>query len=222
MKKNNVIIISIIAIVAIAAVTIYAISKSNGNMMDDTQGMNHNSSSNNQSVSGVDKNSSDYKMYSQLKGDAYDRAFLSNMIAHHQGAVDMAKLALTNAKHQEIKNMANGIIATQSKEIDNMESWQKDWGYPATSGSMMEDHSSMDMMDEMAGMTYDLKDLQGDAFDKKFLSSMIEHHRSAINMAYPGESNAQHQEVTALTKAIVEAQSKEIEQMKQWQKDWGY
>lgn len=190
--------------------------------MDDMSGMNHGGSSSNQSVANVDKNSSNYKMYSQLKGEEYDRIFLSNMIAHHQGAVDMAKLALTNAKHQEIKDMANGIIAAQSTEISDMESWQKSWGYPATSGSMMEDHSSMGMMDDMAGMSYDLKDLTGDDFDKKFLSSMIEHHQSAINMAYPGELNAQHQEVKVLTKAIVDAQSKEIEQMKQWQADWSY
>ena len=80
----------------------------------------------------------------------------------------------------------------------------------------------MGMMDDMAGMTEKLKGLTGDAFDKAFLSSMIEHHQSAINMAYPGQTNAQHEEVKTLTKAIVDAQSKEIAQMKQWQKDWGY
>jgi uncharacterized protein (DUF305 family) len=70
--------------------------------------------------------------------------------------------------------------------------------------------------------TEELKSLTGDAFDKAFISSMIEHHQSAINMAYPGQTNAKHDEIKQLTKAIVEAQSNEITQMKQWQKDWGY
>ena len=221
MKKNNIIIVAIIAIVAIAGVSIYAISKNNDNrMMDDNMMSNYSSQ---QSATGsVDKNSSEYKMYSELKGEDYDKMFIANMIAHHQGAVDMANLALTSAKHQELKDMANTIITAQTKEISDMQSWQTAWGYPASSGSMMEDHSAMGMMNDMAGMTDKLKGLSGDAFDKAFLSSMIEHHQSAINMAYPGQENAQHQEVKTLTVAIVDAQSKEIAQMKQWQKDWGY
>ena len=222
MKKNNIIIVAIVAVVAIAGVSIYAINKNNDHgMMDDNNMMGNNSSQ--QSTAGmVDRNSSDYKMYSQLTGEDYDRMFLANMIAHHQGAVDMANLALTSAKHQEIKDMANNIISAQTKEIGDMQSWQTAWGYPASSGSMMEDHSSMGMMNDMAGMTDKLKGLTGDAFDKAFLSSMIEHHQSAINMAYPGQTNAKHNEVKTLTIAIVDAQSKEIAQMRQWQKDWGY
>ncbi len=221
MKKKNIIIVAIVATVAVAGVSIYAISKNNDNgMMDDN--MMSNNSSQQSSAGTVDKNSAEYKMYSELKGEDYDRMFLANMIAHHQGAVDMANLALTNAKHQEIKDMANNIISAQTKEISDMQSWQTAWGYPASSGSMMEDHSAMGMMNDMAGMTDKLKGLTGDAFDKAFLSSMIEHHQSAINMAYPGQTNAQHNEVKALTIAIVDAQSKEIAQMKQWQKDWGY
>ncbi len=51
---------------------------------------------------------------------------------------------------------------------------------------------------------------------------MIEHHTSAIDMAKPGSANAQHQEVKDLSSAIVADQTKEIAQMKQWQKEWGY
>lgn len=220
MKKNSLIIGVVIAVVAIAGVSFFTMNK-NDNKMSDTI-MDKNSSSGQLSAGTVDKNSSDYKMYSELKGEDYDRTFIANMIAHHQGAIDMANLALTNAKRQELKDMANGIIAAQTKEISDMQSWQKAWGYPASSGTAMEDHSAMGTMDTMTGMTEMLKGLTGDAFDKAFLSSMIEHHQSAINMAYPGQTNAQREEVKTLTKAIVDAQSKEIAQMQQWQKEWGY
>ncbi len=60
-------------------------------------------------------------------GDAFDQAFLSEMIMHHQGAVEMAQSALANAKHQEIKDLASGIISAQNKEIAQMKAWQKSW-----------------------------------------------------------------------------------------------
>lgn len=72
-------------------------------------------------------------------GDDFDEAFISSMIEHHQGAIDMAKLAEKNAKHDEIKNMSNDIMTAQSKEINMMKSWQAEWGYeslPAGRNSM--------------------------------------------------------------------------------------
>lgn len=60
-------------------------------------------------------------------GDEFDKAFISEMIIHHEGAVDMAELALTNAKHQEIKDLANAIISAQNKEIADMKGWQNNW-----------------------------------------------------------------------------------------------
>lgn len=62
-------------------------------------------------------------------GDDFDKEFIKQMIVHHQGAIDMANLAKVNAKHDEIKSMADDIISAQSKEIEMMKQWQKDWGY---------------------------------------------------------------------------------------------
>lgn len=62
-------------------------------------------------------------------GDAFDQAFLEEMIVHHQGAIDMAKMVLTSAKHDELRTMANAIISTQQQEIDQMNAWLKAWGY---------------------------------------------------------------------------------------------
>lgn len=81
------------------------------------------------------KNSSEMsmsQMTDDLKnktGDNFDKAFISSMIEHHRGAIDMAKLADGSAKHEEIKNMSKDIFAAQSKEIDMMKGWQIKWGY---------------------------------------------------------------------------------------------
>lgn len=60
-------------------------------------------------------------------GDEFDRAFLAEMIVHHQGAVSMAQAALASARHQEIKTMAQNIISAQNSEIAQMKEWQKSW-----------------------------------------------------------------------------------------------
>ncbi len=221
MRKNTAFIIAMVAFVIIAGMSVYVITR-----MVNNEPMSNNTTSSAQNTAAtagmVDENSSDYKVYSHMQGEQYDQAFIANMIAHHEGAVEMAKLALTNAKHQEIKDMANDIIAAQTTEINEMLAWQSEWGYPSSSGDAMEDHSAMAMMEEMDHMNGQLETLSGDAFDKAFLSSMIQHHQSAINMAYPGMTNAYHQEVKTLTKNIVDAQSGEIAQMMQWQQEWGY
>jgi len=162
------------------------------------------------------------KQLDGMTGDEFDRYYIANMIAHHQGAVDMAKLAQTNAKHSELKAMANNIVTAQSDEINNMLSWQKSWGYPASSGEMMVDHSAMGMMEDMDTMLNELKGKTGDEFDKLFLKQMIAHHESAVAMSRPGEKNAGHQEVKSLAKAVIEAQTEEITKMRQWISDWGY
>lgn len=68
-------------------------------------------------------------------GDDFDNNFISMMIAHHQGAIDMAKLADKNAKHQEVKDLSKDIISAQTKEIENMKQWQQQWGYNESSSN---------------------------------------------------------------------------------------
>jgi uncharacterized protein (DUF305 family) len=65
-------------------------------------------------------------------GDDYDKAFIDYMIEHHKSAVDMAKLSAQNAKHEEIKQLSNDIVAAQQKEISQMKQWQHEWGYTTT------------------------------------------------------------------------------------------
>lgn len=62
-------------------------------------------------------------------GDEFDQSFISAMTAHHDGAIEMAKQAQVNAKHSEIKTMAQEIIDAQTKEINQMKMWQSQWGY---------------------------------------------------------------------------------------------
>lgn len=74
----------------------------------------------------------------------------------------------------------------------------------------------------MGEMTEQLKNKTGDDFDKAFIEMMISHHEGAVDMAELIPARAKHDEVKQLGEAIITAQTKEIADMKQWQKDWGY
>lgn len=60
-------------------------------------------------------------------GDAFDHAFLQEMIVHHEGAVEMAKQVLATSKRPELRKLADDIIAAQTKEIDMMHGWEENW-----------------------------------------------------------------------------------------------
>lgn len=52
-----------------------------------------------------------------------DHDFVTMMMPHHQGAVDMAKAVLLSTQDPEIRNLALGIIAEQQIEIKVMQAW---------------------------------------------------------------------------------------------------
>lgn len=122
----------------------YAVNNSHQGMMN-MMGMH--SSTNSQGMMN-DSDMSMADMTGSLKdktGDDFDKAFISGMIAHHQGAIDMANLAKQNAKHDEIKNLAKDIITAQNKEINEMKSWQSQWGY-SSSTTDNSNHNMNNMM----------------------------------------------------------------------------
>lgn len=81
-------------------------------------------------------------------------------------------------------------------------------------GMDMSGHGDMQM--EMDSMTSALKDKSGKDFDKEFLSQMIVHHEGAVEMAEMAGVQASDPRVKALAKNIIEAQQKEIKDMKAW------
>ena len=62
-------------------------------------------------------------------GNDFDAAFITAMIEHHEGAIDMAELAASRASHEEIKQLSLAIISAQEGEIAEMKEWQHNWGY---------------------------------------------------------------------------------------------
>ena len=56
-------------------------------------------------------------------GQTVDQAYVAKMIAHHEGAVAMAKVALRDSRDPEIRRMAQIVVDTQTREIAEMKAW---------------------------------------------------------------------------------------------------
>ena len=59
-----------------------------------------------------------------LKGEAFDQFFLSSMIAHHEGALDMVYMII-DSTNEEVKTLAANIVTSQSAEIETMKALLK-------------------------------------------------------------------------------------------------
>ena len=58
----------------------------------------------------------------RASGDSWDRMFLRMMIAHHQGAIEMANVELDDGENPEALALAQRIVEAQQAEIDQMRS----------------------------------------------------------------------------------------------------
>ncbi len=86
-------------------------------------------------------------------------------------------------------------------------------------GTIM-DSNGATMSDMMHDMAAGLEGKKGDTFDQEFLREMIVHHEGAVLMAEAALKDAKHQEIRDMAKAIISAQTVEINQMKEWLRAW--
>jgi uncharacterized protein (DUF305 family) len=124
-----------------------------------------------------------------------DLRFMSDMIGHHAQALVISEWAPSHGANPSIRTLASRIINAQQDEIATMRRWLQDRGYPAPEaggGGMSHPmtHEGHDMA--MPGMLMpgmltkaqlaELDGARGPAFDRLFLTGMIQHHRGAVAM----------------------------------------
>ena len=166
-----------------------------------------------------------------------DRHFIEMMIPHHQDAIAMADLALIRGKRPEVKKLAQAIKKDQTREIQEMRTWYKQWfgkevaAHSMNDMGMMGDHHNQGqgtgsgmmgqgMMGQGQGMMSMKTDLdalkKAPDFDKEFVRQMIPHHQMAVMMAQMASECASHPEIRTLAQSIITSQSAEIAQMQGW------
>jgi uncharacterized protein (DUF305 family) len=159
------------------------------------------------------------------KANAVDRAFVREMIPHHEMAVEMAQMAEMQGEHAEIKTTAAAIVKDQTAEIRSLKRIARRLGVrpakPSDHEQMMRDAEALGLsMDDM-GMSMDMDELDGaKPFDRAFIDMMITHHRGAIRMARAERRTGKDAHLRKIARAIIAAQAAEIRQMNTWRKQW--
>ena len=146
--------------------------------------------------------------------NADDVAFATNMIPHHQQAVEMSALVPDRSTNPEVIQLAEQISAAQGPEIEAMKVFLVQWKENPDSNTGHTVHGNM----AMAGMVDEaamakLASLNGAEFDTLWLESMIGHHQGAIEMAKAEIANGENVDAIGLAKTIVGTQQAEIDQM---------
>jgi uncharacterized protein (DUF305 family) len=148
---------------------------------------------------------------------AADVGFLTDMIAHHEQAVEMSQIALSDDLPDEVRAFALETVSDQRYEIGLMESTLRSWGEPTESadGKAM---GWMDMavsVDRMPGLATEsqlrqLGDLRGDAAAAEWITLMSAHHEGGIHMADAAVRQAKDPFVVELARRIARNQRIEI------------
>lgn len=180
--------------------------------------VNPNSSENNE-----DSNS---RRAGMMSTESIDAHFIEQMIPHHEDAITMSELALQKAQKAEVKELAQNIITSQSKEIEQMKRWYEDWyGRDLPTGEdVMRQHGMMGNDGMHMGMMGDESDVSAlenaEDFDRAFLEGMIPHHQMAVMMASMLKNGTERDEMKKLADNIIIAQTDEIDMMREWLRSW--
>ncbi|ADV65972.1 DUF305 domain-containing protein [Deinococcus maricopensis] len=144
---------------------------------------------------------------SRLSGKAFDRAYLSMMVAHHQGALAMTRAVQARLTDPQVKSWAAAILREQTREIDSMNAWLRTLGGADTNAQRL-------MAGSMQGMTARLS-AAGNA-DQAFVTQMLPHHASAVDMANLALQKSSDARVLKLSRSIIRAQADEMYAFRLW------
>jgi uncharacterized protein (DUF305 family) len=172
------------------------------------------------------------------KSVPFDQQFIDMMVPHHEGAVEMARIAEQRSQRPEIRLMASDILRTQASEIEQMKAWRKAWygsdqtppvsrmpmvdGMQMPAGGGHAQHGGAGSSSQTMDMAADVEKLRTapEPFDRAFIDAMIPHHQDAIEASKAAASRAQREEIKALAREIVESQQREVDALRQWRQSW--
>jgi uncharacterized protein (DUF305 family) len=157
-----------------------------------------------------------------------DVGFLRDMIDHHEQAVRMSLIELSNGGHAIPRNAATDVLAAQRYEIGLMEERLHDWGYPkgAPTRRVMGWMGMAVPLPSMPGLASPAQlqrfaAAKGADADGQFLQLMIVHHQGGIHMAEYAAAHASDERVRDLADYMARQQSLEIGELKAGQTQLG-
>lgn len=143
-------------------------------------------------------------------GNGVDRAFVADMVPHHESAIEMAEIARRRGDSDFVKELAKDIVGTQGDEITTMR--REDDALEAAGV----EQGALGVPGHAMGMDDDPATLQtAEPFDRAFIEMMIPHHEGAIEMAKAELAKGADPELKTLAQDIIDAQQREIAAMRE-------
>jgi uncharacterized protein (DUF305 family) len=151
-----------------------------------------------------------------------DLLLIDEMLANHAGAMTMANVALQRANDSRVRRIALRIAESHAGEIQLLRHW-RDTRFPGAEPTFYLSAEQQDRPAPSPGDDRALAELCAarDNFDQIFLERMIDHHRSAIELAEHARKSAEHQEIVEFAIAIIAARTSEVAMMNQWLAEMG-
>ena len=136
--------------------------------------------------------------------------FLRDMIPHHQGAVEWAKLVLERGQRPELRELAAGTLKGATEDIEQMERLLGP-GKSANAHSHGGDHFGP------AGIA---RIRAGAVDDKILLDWMIDHHQVGTDAGHDTVPNIDNPEIKTLVEGMNGRLDKGLEKMRAWRTEW--
>ncbi|OZC50120.1 DUF305 domain-containing protein [Rhodococcus sp. RS1C4] len=172
--------------------------------------------------------------------DSVDVGFAQDMSVHHNQAIDMSSIALTNASDPLVRNLAFDMLTSQQNQVGQMQGWLAIWdrspvgtdGYMGWMSGDEHGHSMAGMsagsdgsettgpVAAMPGMaTSDelaaLRQATGPAVDVMFLQLMLRHHQGGLSMMEYAADHAETPALVRLAQSMISTQESESTLMTQ-------
>jgi len=137
-------------------------------------------------------------------------AFLRDMIPHHEGAVEWAKLVLERGERPELKELGASTLKGATEDIEAM---QRLLG----PGKSAHAHSHGGEHFGPAGIAQIRK---GTVNDKALLDWMIDHHQVGIDPGHATLPKIDNPEIKVLVESMNGRLEKGLEKMRAWRAEW--
>ncbi len=148
------------------------------------------------------------KMHAKAPSGDFDIDYANMMIEHHQGAIDLSQVELSQGKDEKLKSIAQQIIDKQRKEQQALRAYLK-----SAKPSGMK-HGEGELQKSMEAMMTKMKGMQmANDVDKDFATMMIDHHQAGIAMAKLQVTHGMDSKLTKMAKAGIADHQKEIKEL---------
>lgn len=134
-----------------------------------------------------------------------DRRYINAMISHHRAAMLLADQAKNNATHEEIKELANKILADEPGAISELYDWKEQW---YKDGKKVKDPVVANLGES------------DDRFDLRFLNALIAHHEAGLDMTKEVKMKSSRTEILNNAEDVEIFLNTTLEIFKNWRSTW--